>query len=96
MQELQTVKSCSLIATVTTPIPFPLCTGGKCQEEQKPLGTCKNILIMKVTGDITFPLCIQLGEVTKTRFRRDVNMKEAVVISSRGFSLAPTALLQYC
>lgn len=42
-----------------------------------------------------FSLCIQLVEVTKRPFRRDVDMKDGMVISSQGFSLAPTALLEY-
>lgn len=58
------IKSYSLIAAVSTVICSHHCTG-KCQEEQKPLGICGNILIMKVSGDTTFPLCIQLGEVTR-------------------------------
>lgn len=49
---------------------------------------------MKVTGDTIFLLCIQLGEVTKRQFSRDVDMKGRVIISYQGFSLAPTALLE--
>lgn len=75
------VKSYTLIAAVSTVICSHRCTG-ECQEEQKPLGTYGNILIMKVSGDTTFPLRIQLGEVTKRQFGRDVNMKDGMIISS--------------
>lgn len=80
-KEDHTVKGCSLIAAMTKAIPS-CCTGGECQEQQKPLRTSGNILIMKVTGDTTFPFCIQLEEVTKRQFRRDVDMKDRIIISS--------------